>query len=209
LVYLNDDETELAKDEKLIRGRGTQQFSFSWIALNKDVWNDIFSLGPGYEPLAWQDLLLDAMEQMSNVDHGIVLAATAMEVFIASTLDRLAEAKEIDPILWRFINERDDPYKEPSVEEQYDVILKYLIGHSLKEEHDLWEAFKNLKNARNSFVHEGVAKVGGKPITENEGRRLIIAASNITAKVRDWLPRECQWPVFKHEIKVEVTKPFA
>lgn len=208
LLYLNDDETELIEDEKLIRGRGALQISFSVTALNKEVWNDIQSLTPNYEPEPWQDLLLDAMEQTSSVSHGIILAVTALEVCIASILDCLITTKGIDQGLWKFINKRDDHYKEPSIEEQYDVLLKYLTGQSLKDEHDLWISFKNLKSARNSFVHGGVAKIGGKPITENEGRKLIIAALNITTKIRDWLPQECQWSVFRRSIKVEITKPF-
>src|SRR2546421_11210115 len=53
--YLNDDETELEIDENLIRGRGGLQFSFSWIGLNKQVWEDIQDLPPDYEPPPWEE----------------------------------------------------------------------------------------------------------------------------------------------------------
>ena len=65
------------------------------------------------------------------------------------------------PELWRWINQRGDWRREPTVEEQYDTLLKVLTGHTLKEDQDLWELFKHLKTARNSFVHEGMAKVCG------------------------------------------------
>jgi hypothetical protein len=74
----------------------------------------------------------------------------------------------------------------------------------LKEEVPLWEAFKNLKTARNSFVHEGVARVGGVEINFDKAKALIKSASEIISKVREWIPADLHWPEFKHEIKIEM-----
>jgi hypothetical protein len=203
LQYLNDDESELEKNEKFVRGRGTLQFSFSWIALNNAIWADIHSLPIDYEPPPWEGLLLDANAELPSIGPSIVLAATALEVFIAKVLDQLAVAKNTPPELWKWINQRGDWLREPTVEEQYDELLKFFTGHSLKEEQKLWEFFKNLKTARNSFVHEGVAKVGGSPLNAEVARKLIISASEIIQKVKEWLPQELHWPEFKHVIQVE------
>nr|EDZ40419.1 MAG: Hypothetical protein CGL2_09314001 [Leptospirillum sp. Group II '5-way CG'] len=49
LQYLNSDESEIEKDERLIRGRFARRASLSWIAVTKEVWNNIYSLPIDYE----------------------------------------------------------------------------------------------------------------------------------------------------------------
>ncbi len=206
LRYLNDDETELEKDENLVRGRGTLHFSLSWIALNKQVWEDIHNLPVDFDPPPWDGLLLDANAELPNVGPAIVLAATALEVFISHNLDRLMEKTSLPAELWKWINERSNWLGEPTLEEQYDVLLKFFTGHSLKDEQKLWESYKNLKTMRNSFVHAGTAKLGGKPATAEMTLQLIATASEIVSKVREWLPEELHWHEFKHNMQVEVFK---
>ncbi len=206
IQYLNDDETELQKEEGLVRGRGTLQLSISWVALTKKVWDDVFNLPPNYEAPPWEGLLLDATVELPSIGPAIVLAATALEVFISQVLDQLAPMKVTPPELWKWINERGNWLREPTLEEQYDALTKFLTSHSLKEENTLWEAFKNLKDARNSFVHEGIAKIGESPISTETAQKLITSASNIISKIKEWLPKELHWPEFKYELSVKVLK---
>jgi hypothetical protein len=56
--------------------------------------------------------------------------------------------------MWKWITERDDYRKEPSVEEQLSDILGLLCGRSLKSQTALWTGYTQLRRARNSFVHE-------------------------------------------------------
>ncbi len=210
LQYLNDDETELAGDEKLIRARAALRFSLSWIALNKQIWQSIHELPPNYEPPPWEDLLLDAKSCLpvggpAHIGPAIVLAATALEAFISRILDDLAALRPVPTELWTWINQRHDYRCEPAVEEQYDVLLKFFTGHSLKTEAKLWQSFMNLKAARNKFVHEGVAKVGGIPVSLEVAGTLVDAASETILKVREWIPQELHWPVFKHVVQVEAS----
>jgi hypothetical protein len=204
--YLNDDESELKEDAGLVRGRGVQSFSSSFIALTNKIWTDVFSLPPDYEPPPWESLLLDATVEMPSIGPALVLAATALEVFISRVLDRVAPTKVIPPELWHWINERGNRLKEPNLEEQYDALMKFLTGHSLKDEPLLWEAFKNLKDARNAFVHEGIAKIGQTPVSTEIANKLIASASNIIAKIREWLPNELHCPEFKYDLTVEIQK---
>jgi hypothetical protein len=206
--YLNDDESELKEEAGLVRGRGTKSFSASFIALTNKIWTDVFNLPPDYEPPPWESLLLDATVEMPSIGPALVLAATALEVFISRVLDRLAPTKVIPPELWHWINERGGGplRKEPSPVEQYDALLKLLTGHSLKDEPLLWEAFKNLKDARNAFVHEGIAKIGQTPVSTESANKLIASASDIIAKIREWLPNELHWPEFKYDLTVEIQK---
>lgn len=204
--YLNDDESELALDEALVRGRGGLAYSLSWVALSRAVWDDIYELPLNFEPEPWEELLLDAQADLPRIGPAIVLAATALEVFIAQALDRLAEKEgSIQTDLWRWINDRGDYLREPKVEEQFDVLLRLFTGQSLKNDSRLWDAFKNLKNARNSFVHEGRAKIGGAPVSAETARVLVAAAAEIVTTVRGWLPTELHWPVFNHTVKIEAT----
>ena len=203
LQYFNDDETELEKDEKLVRGRGTLSFSMSWIALNKKVWENVYTLPVDYEPPPWESLLLDAFVELPSVGPALVLAATSLEVFISYILDKLAGLKGVPADLWMWINQRQ---REPTTEEQYDSLLRFFTGHSLKEDLLLWELFMNLKAARNSFVHEGVAKIGDVPVTNETASKLIGAAGEIIAKIREWIPQELHWPEFKHTIQFEAMK---
>ena len=166
LQYLNDDKSELDKTEGLVRGRGAKTVALSWTALNNDIWERIFELPPDYIPPQWDTLLLDANETLPEIGPSVVLAETALEVFISHILNELSKNSSIPKDLWDWINDRNGRLNEPTNKEQFDILLKTLLGVSLKENNDLWESFKNLKKARNSFVHEGIAKIGQNPISE-------------------------------------------
>src|SRR5262249_7249194 len=129
IQYLNDDGTELERDDKLFRSVGTLEVSFRWTALNTPVWEDVHRLPIEFEPLPWEELLLDAHNDLPRVGPAMVLAATALEVFIANILDALAARSPVPAELWNWLNERDDNYlRQPSVEEQYDTLLKVFTG---------------------------------------------------------------------------------
>src|SRR5436309_1808983 len=206
IIYLNDDGTELPKAEGLVRVRGRLRFSFSYIALNGKVWGSIHELPVDFEPTPWEELLLDAQGDLPRIGPAVVLAATALEVFIGRKLDELASLKSLSPDLWTWITDRGNYLRDPTVEEQYDVLLRCFTGYSLKSERQLWDSFMNLKSARNSFVHEGVARVGGAPVSVDDAKKLVDAASNVISKVREWLPEELHWPVFRHQVQIEMFK---
>src|SRR5208337_836393 len=157
ITYLNDDKTELTEEKGKIRGRGTQKFKIKYAPLNSEIWNDIFKLPSDFYSQNWSDLLLDGLDELPEIGPSIILTFTALEVFIAKTLNQLATKDKISLELWTWINKRPDLTQNPSVEEQYDILLKVLTGYSLKDDEKLWSTFKNLKTARNAFVHEGVA----------------------------------------------------
>ena len=206
LNYLNDDGSELTHQEGYYRTRFCKSVPMSWIALTSGVWDDVHALPANYSPPPWEGLLLDAAYPGISVGNSIVLAATAIEVFVARILDLLSADSTVPKDLWIWINNRPNFLQEPSLEEQFDVLLKLLCGHSLKEgDHELWDMFKNLKSARNSFVHEGVARVGknGKPLSREQAVPLIAAASRIIQKVRDWVPEKYHWKQHFHQIQVQ------
>jgi hypothetical protein len=204
ITYLNDDLTELQEEKGKLRGRGARKFEIKYVPLNSEIWNDIFKLPSDFlSQYYWVDLLLDGLDELPEMGPSIVLTFTALEVFIARILNQLASTKKelISPDCWEWINHRPEWPQEPSVEEQYDTLLKIFTGHSLKEDTKLWAGFKNLKTARNTFVHEGVAKISKNtqtPLTTQEAHNLLILTNGIPLKIREWLPKDLQWELNKN-----------
>jgi hypothetical protein len=203
LKYLADDGTELEKREGFVRELGAVERSFNFVLLDQTVWNQIHELPPDFTPPPWIELLIEAKSDLPRIGPAMVLAATALEVFISRTLENLAKLSGKGGDLWLWLNDRPEHLK-PTVEEEYDALLKIFSGHSLKEDPGLWERFKNLKTARNEFVHEGVAKLGGVPVTLDTATKLVAGAEAIVDKVRSWLPPELQWQKFVHSYHVKV-----
>lgn len=194
--YFNDDGSELEHKPGLVRSRGGLSRRYVFAGVDADIWSKANSLGVDWQPPPWDDILLDANAALPHVGTMAVLGATALEVFIAYVLDRLAAQTQIPPEVWRWINKRRDWLKNPSTDEQFDILLKLLSGHSLKERPSLWEAFQNLRTARNTFVHGGVAMVGREAITSREAFELLVKANEIVRCVRDWMPAELRWIEF-------------
>jgi hypothetical protein len=206
LEYTNDDGSPLETREGYVKGRGTQGFRWSFIGLSQEIWDYMFGLPPEFEVPVWDGLRLDAQAALPKVGTALVLAATSLEVFISVLLDDLASHKGMSTPLWDWIKNREgDIRQQPSVEDQFDVLLKEFCGHSLKEEVPLWEAFKNIKTARNTFVHEGTAKIGGSIVTVDKATALIPRVNEIISKVREWIPEKLRWPAPQINVQVEAT----
>lgn len=203
LQYLNDDGSELEKNEELVRGRFGKSFKFSLAPLTKEMWDEVFRLPADYSLPKWESLILDAKEALPEIGVSIVLALTALEVFISHVLGELSKDKAIPNDLWEWLNNRQWWLQNPSTDEQFDVLLKVLLGISLKENLDLWESFKNLKVARNSFIHEGIAKIGGDVLSQDKALALLKKAENIIKFIKEKLPERLQWRDYKFSTKIE------
>ncbi|MBP7808821.1 MAG: hypothetical protein KA163_05980 [Bacteroidia bacterium] len=207
ITYLNDDETELEKKEGFIRGRGSKKIHISFIGVNNSVWKDVHKLSPFQSLPIWKTLLLDANAVLPEVGPAIVLTFTALEVFISKTLDEVATFNKTDKKLWKWINERGFYLKNPSLEEQFDFLSEHFVGKSIKEDVKLWQSFKNLQTARNSFAHSGVALVGGKEVDDVQALEFIRKAHEITEFIKIYLPNELKWVSFTNKIKFEAIMP--
>jgi len=206
LDYTKDDGSELETQKGYVKGRGTIQFQFSFIGISPEVWDNAFGLPSGFKIPVWDGLRLDALAALPSVGTALVLAATSLEVFISILLDDLAARQRLSDSLWTWITARGGrTLQQPSVEEQFDVLLKEFTGHTLKEDAALWEAFKNLRSARNSFVHEGVAMVGKTPLSKDDAAVLVGRVDSIIAKIREWIPEDIRWPVPQVQVNLEWT----
>jgi hypothetical protein len=162
IEYLEDSGGELQPVDGLHRKRSGQGLSLRLVGLRKEVWEEAQALPADFAPPIWDTLLLDADALWPDVDASIALANAALEVFSKWLLDEVAACNSLPQGLWEWINNRDQWLQEPSVDDRFGSLLKALAGRSLKEEPKLWEAYKELRQARNSFSHRGRPTVGKK-----------------------------------------------
>lgn len=205
LTYLDDDENELQLEEGLVRKRCCISKPFSWTVLNKEIWKSVHELPPGWRPPVWQTLLLDARASLPEIGPSLVLAATALEVFISEILNVLAKDHQTPNEIWEWIQNRNW-VKKPSTEEQFDFLLQYFVGKGLKSEINLWQGFKNLKNSRNTFVHDGRPMIGNDVVNLEKTKELINIAHEIIEFVSRLIPVKHQLPSFDHKVDVSITQ---
>lgn len=188
LAYLSDDGQLLEHDP------AKKRFQTSVIATigAAAVTPEIFQLvGPNWqkpEPYVWDQLLLDAQAQLPDIGAAIVMAYSSLETFIQWALQILNDKQPLPGGLWDWINERDHWSKEPSVTEKFDALLRVFSEQSLKDDARLWQTFADIRKARNSVAHEGVATLSGKPIDAGKAKQLVDGAHEIIAWVERLLP---------------------
>lgn len=206
IEYLNDDYTALPDTKGLVKRWGTKNIKLEFVALTQGVWNDVCKVPPFEELPIWKTLLFDAEAILPEVGPSVILTFTALEVFIAKTLNQMASFRDIDDQLWSWLNERQG--KNPTITEQYDSLAKQLIGCSLKEENELWKAFDNLRKARNSFAHRGTTELNGTRLTTVDALEFIKSANSIIGYIKEKLPEDLKWKEYNHEVTVNATFPF-
>jgi hypothetical protein len=212
LVFLDDSRVRLASEEGKFVGTGMFKLQIRSVALTPEVWDATLEAG-AYETPAWEELLLDAMDSvLSEIGPALVLSATAVETRIANALDFLAGGKVPDDV-WKWATTRNGDFmKTPSVSEQLDALLLALGGRSLREDTRLWEAGVHLRQARNSFVHEGRAMIGKKKekrqaVTQAKAAELVGNAGAIIDFIETLLPEEARRPRLSHQPMVTTTIP--
>jgi len=212
MEYLSDAEEHLTPDPPLIRTKQGGYAKLHLVLLRQTNWAALQSLPYGYSALTWATLLLDAEAALPEVGPAIVLAATALETLISVSLDHLVRRTAIPPQLWRWINDRGDDYrKQPSTLEQWDILLPIVSARSLKvEQQQLWEVFQHLRDARNSFVHDGRAVFGKNKVevTPTKAAELVTGAKAILDWLEPLLPQALQRPELGQYPPVQVSKRF-
>ena len=192
--YLRDDEHLVDEDPLLFRERWVTLSDWKLSGITPSLWQAVSELSAESVRRVWEDLLLDANALFSEVGAAIVLAHSALETFSKATLDKLAKQSATPVKLWEFFFKRK---REPPMDAQLDELLEAFTGHSLKERTDLWQAFKRLQEARNSFAHRGEASIDGKPITRGDLSRILAATRETIDWVEALLPSDWRRPVYQ------------
>ena len=197
LRYLRDDEELVDEDPFLYRERWVALSDWKLSGITQHLWQAASELRAEPIKRVWEALLLDADALFSEAGAAIVLAHSALETFSKATLDRLARQSATPVKLWKFLFRRR---REPPMDVQLDELLEAFTGHSLKERTDLWQDFKHLQEARNSFAHRGEASINGKPITRDDLSRLLAATRETIDWVETFLPPEWRRPSYQETV---------
>lgn len=194
LRYLKADETLIDDDPRLYREKWVAITDWKLTGITPRLWKAVSEVQAESVARVWEDLLLDADALFSEAGAAIILTHSALETFSKATLDRLARRSATPAQLWEFFFQRR---REPPMEVQLDVLLKAFAGHSLKERNDLWQAFRQLQEARNNFAHRGQALINGQPVTRVDLSRMLAATRDTIDWVETFLPLEWRRPVYK------------
>lgn len=82
IQYLTDDLQQLEAEEGKVRGIRSGSGEIGFATLTSDTIQMVVSGSQNQEPYSWDQLLLDAYEQLPDVGGAIVMAAAALETFI-------------------------------------------------------------------------------------------------------------------------------
>ena len=181
--YANDDGSQLKEEQGKYRSHMKQGFRFSFVVASGETWKVITEIPPSYKPPVYQVLFLDALNHLPQIGPCIVLAFSAIEVLSSAVLEHYASTESKPSGIWEWINDRQEYWREPSISDKLDRLLSCFAQKTLKDEKSLWQSFKELKEARNSFTHTGIASIGDREISANEAVRLV----NETKRIIDWL----------------------
>lgn len=207
LEYLNDDYSKLDEIPGLIREDLRFKYSLNILNLTPKTWDDVHSLAVGEKLNSWRSLILDAKDLLPRVGPAIVLTYTALEILITKSLS-IEAPKKVGEDIWRWIEEIDYR-KAPSVSEKYDELSSIVFGFSLKSDSVLWEGMKNIRSARNSFAHEGIAIIGNDEVTLAKAIELIEKATQIVELFEGMLPDSRQSKKFSHKVEVTFSLPIS
>jgi hypothetical protein len=200
LVYANDDASELEPQDGFRRGLGGVSWQWQLFGLRKEVWLAAGGLSDSFAPTAWDTLFLDALDLLPEVGPALVLLLAAVETRLETALDLLAREQTVDAKLWEWLNGRGRGRRRgPTLAEQADSLLEAVAGHSLKEDERLWNAFQDLRKARNSFVHDGQAAVDGVLVTADRASGLVRIVGEIIDWVEQLLPSQHRRPRYEGE----------
>ena len=126
--YLNDDGSDLEKEKGKALVKGRRSDSVKVCPVSREMWIEVLSLPRSFKPKLWDSLLIDAKESAS-IGESIVLAATALEIFIPHVLDQLSKRDGVNNRLWEWIMSNGWKQK-PSIDDQYSTLLKIFSGKS-------------------------------------------------------------------------------
>jgi len=191
--YLTDAGEELPSSVEFFKMMSGRRFDNKVNILDKAQWELAVKSTVDADIPIYIPLMLDADAALPDIGTAITLASTALETLIEVHLRRLATPKCAPPELWEWITNRDFHLKEPSLMEQFDTLLKIFSGKTLKDEPQLWTAFKNLNQARNSFVHGRRAEIGNTPVAIDVAMKLLESTKEIIKWIEQFASDENRW----------------
>jgi len=179
--YLADDESELPETAGFVRIRGHAPFEFIFTGFDEHSWHAAQRLGTDFTPLLWESLHLDARFLLPEVGPAIVLAYSAIEAASEQLVRQNALSSQVAQ---RLLKKR--------VPDRLDIVASQLIGTTLKADPILWQAFDELRRARNSFAHAGRAMLNGTIVDEHMASALVDRSEPVLRWIESHLPAGLQ-----------------
>ena len=210
IEYLTDTGAELERNEELSRSVHSIKTKWQSNILTANLWNKATENFMNFNSYVWDSLLLDAHAQREDANAAIVLANAALEAAVDFALEVLARSSQVSYQSYEWLANKRDFAKQPSAKEKFDEMLYLIAGRSLKtEEEQLWKAFLDLRDARNSMVHEGKALIKkGKrkiPVDSQIAAGLTKEAAKIIHWLENLLPEEFRRQKIKYDYKMSLT----
>ena len=198
LQYLNDDQSELPRQEGKMRQTGGLQLKGHFTRLTKSIWEQVKIIPTDYSPPNFQNLILDADKILPDIGASIVLMYSSIESIISWALKIAASRSAIPKELSTWILEKNDDnwMKLPSTSDKLSILLKIFAGKSLKEDKpDLWKSFTEIRKIRNGFVHEGKLSLDSVPIGLDAAQKYLEISKQIISFIEGLLPKELTRPL--------------
>ncbi len=208
LAYFSNDGKLLDSHPDFIRRTVVASQRWKVAPLTAELWNEVDQLRRNFTPSKWDSLLLDAEASLPDVPSSISLANAALEIFSSWLLDRVPGVGELPPAIWEWFTHRRDHYQNPSIDDRFGDLLRILTGRSLKDEPKLWQAYRDLRSARNNFAHAGRVAIGKTvpELTRFQARDLIESAGLIIDWCEALLPVELRRPPRARSLQVTIDK---
>ena len=152
----------------IMKATGVGHLTLPSLPFPSSVWDDICQdLASSNLPEIYEIFLLDAEDVASSEPRRAVLdTAIACEVFIKNFCESASKSRNIDQVIYKAL--KQSKKKEGELLFYFHEMLKYLFGHSLKEDNlSLYEKIDCLRLTNNSIKHEGKCQyTKGKKVTK-------------------------------------------
>lgn len=208
LGYYNNDGSELPPEKGKVRARLGTTFRFQVCGLDDRTWNNLTQLPPNYQSPAWEALSYQAFNMLPDLGPAIVLTYSSIEVLLEELTNALAKESFKPYGIWEWLNNRESYWREPSVADRADKLLSELSGRSLKEQPDLWQDFRRIRECRNNFIHEGKLEIGGRLLTTAEVAQLVLSGKKILDWLKALLTEGAKSLTFDTTTQIEIMKMF-
>lgn len=196
--YLSDDGQELPEEVGLVRGRVNAPFKFTFTGLDDSSWNGVRGLAFDFQPQIWERLFLDAQYLLPEVGPALTLAIAAIET---AADEMIRQQLPTDP------DQAERLRRANRLGQRLDSVAKQLTGASLKEMPTLWDAFNQLRRARNASAHEGTPVLDGVKVDDQVALQMILAVRPVLDWIETRLPSNLRSRGDLHEPKWEWRSP--
>jgi hypothetical protein len=144
----DDGEPITIPDLRLIR-----RVNVLYYIITNEMWNEATQIPYEYSLPQWKITLLDSRDLVNNPGSALVLAFSSLEIYINELLIKHVNLFENEQNKYRYLDKIQNV--NTNIYDKFCTLSKKILGFSLKKNDVLFNVFKNIKEARNCFIHNG------------------------------------------------------